>query len=215
MLRPASRGRSLRVAIVAYDGVDELDLAGALAPLAKAGDVLLPDVELKTDVVGPGPFQGSSGLLITPDRTFADLCDFAALDAIVLPGGKGAATAAQDPALSGFVLGARAAGVPFYAVCSGVLILRDLHLLNGLCVAIHGQKRQLLAASGCKVESGVVRDQWLLSAGGFGPGDGPKGAEIAFHVLQDLAPDRVRAVANRMELWPQMDEQCVTAEYAS
>ena len=56
---------------------------------------------------------------------------------------------------------------------------------------------------GLFLSSGVIRDQWLVSAGGFGPRDGLKGTEIAFRLLQDLAPDLVMKVANRMELWPQ------------
>jgi AraC family transcriptional regulator, transcriptional activator FtrA len=195
--------RSRRVAIIAYNGVDELDLSGVLAPLIKAGDATPPDVKLSTEVIGPGPFRGSAGLQMTPDFTFADVRDVHTLDALVLPGGRGAATAAQDPGLAAFVLGARAARVPFYAVCSGVLILRDLRLLEGLHVASHSQKKQLLETSGCKLGSGVIRDQWLVSAGGFGPRDGLKGTEIAFSLLQDLAPDLVMKVANRMELWPQ------------
>jgi len=208
-------GRSRRVAIIAYNGVDELDLAGVLAPLVKAGDTARHCIELSTDVIGPGPFRGSSNLLITPSRNFSDPYDFEALDALVVPGGKGAATAAQDPTLSSFVLGARAAGVPFYTVCSGVLILRDLHLLEGMHVANHGQKSHLLAKSGCRIGSGVIRDQWLVSAGGFSPGDGLKGTEIAFHLLKDIAPDLVMLVANRMELWPQTSERCVAVEQTS
>ena len=199
--------RYRRVAIIAYNGVDELDLSGVLAPLIKAGGAALSDIMLSTDVIGPGPFRGNAGLLMVPDMTFSDPYNFDTLDALVLPGGGGAATAAQDPALSGFVLGARAASVPFYAVCSGVLILRDLQLLKGLVVACHSKKRQLLETSGCKLGSGVVRDQWLVSAGGFGPGDGLKGAEIAFRLLKDIAPDLVTPVADRMELWPQRSDR--------
>jgi AraC family transcriptional regulator, transcriptional activator FtrA len=194
---------SRRVAIIAYNGVDELDLSGVLAPLVKAGDTVSPGVKLRTEVVGAGPFRGSAGLRMTPDVTFADFHDVHALDALVLPGGRGAITAAQDAGLARFVLRARSARVPFYAVCSGALILRDLQLLRGLRVASHSQKTQLLEASGCTLCSGVVRDQWLVSAGGFGPGDGLKGTEIAFSLLQDIAPELVMEVASRMELWPQ------------
>lgn len=196
-----------RVAIVAYNGVDELDLSGVLAPLVKAGDAFLPDVKLSTEVIGPGPFRGSAGLRMTPDVTFDGFQDVRTLDALVLPGGRGAATAAQDPGLAGLVLGARAAGVKFYAVCSGALILRDLQLLHGVRVAIHGRKRGLLSACGCELGSGVVSDRWLVSAGGFGPRDGLKGTEIAFSVLQDLAPGSIKEVADRMELWPQASVQ--------
>jgi len=206
--------QSKRVAIIAYDGVDELDLAGTLAPLIKASNIDLCGVKLTTNVIGSGPFRLSSGLLMSPDKTFSDPCDFCNLDAVVLPGGEGAATATQDPALSNFVLGARSAGVPFYAVCSGVLILRDLHLIKGLLVACHSQKTQLLATSGCRLGSGVIRDQWLVSAGGFGPGDGLKGVELAFHLLKDMAPDLVASVAKRMELWPQTSLRCAAEKQA-
>jgi putative intracellular protease/amidase len=198
--------------IITYEGVDELDLAGVLAPLTKAGEAAPMGTELRTLVIGPGPFRGSCGLLMTSERSFSDPFDFAALDALVLPGGRGAETAARDPWLSRFVLGARTASVPFYTVCSGVLILRDLHLLEGLNVASHARKRHMLSASGCKSGSGVIHDQWLVSAGGFSPGDGLKAAEVAFHLLKDIAPDLVEPVAGRMELWPQSREPRALAE---
>jgi AraC family transcriptional regulator, transcriptional activator FtrA len=201
-------GKSRRVVVIAYNGVDEFDLAGVLAPLVKASELTLPDAELNIDVVASGPCRGSSGLRISPDRTFSDPRALESLNALVIPGGKGAATAAEDSDLAGFVLRARAGSIPFYVVCSGLLILRDLKLLDGLVVASHAQKRQLLATSGCRLGSGVIRDQWLVSAGGFAPGDGPKGAEIAFHLLKEIVPDTVTRVAERMELWPQTTEQC-------
>jgi putative intracellular protease/amidase len=207
--------RSRRIAIVTYNGVDELDLAGVLAPLVKAGEAGLPDASLHTEIIGSSSFRGSSGLLITPVRNFSDQVDFSTMDALVLPGGKGAATATQDAALSDFVLRARAGGVKFYAVCSGVLILRNLDLLKGLRIASHSKKRHLLAMSGCKLGSGVIRDKWLVSAGGFNPGDGLKGVEIAFQILKDLAPGLVMPVADRMELWPQTSEKLTMSEYAS
>lgn len=204
-------GRPRRIAILSYQGVDEFDLAGTLAPLRKAGEAAPDDSALHVEVIGPGPLRGSSGLLITPDRTFADPGDARTLDALVLPGGRGAATASTDPALSAFVRCAHSAGVPFYAVCSGVLILRDLGLLEGLHVASHGQKRSLLAGAGCTVGSGVIRDRWLVSASGFGPGDGPKGAAIGFRLLEDIAPEHVAAVAARLELWPRAGERFAAA----
>lgn len=193
--------RTRRVAIIAYNGVDELDLSGVLAPLVKAGNAAPSGFELLTEVVGSGAFRGSAGLLMTPNATFADVC-VRTLDALVLPGGRGAATAAQDPELADLVHRARAAQVPFYAVCSGALILRDLQLLQGLLVASHSQKTTLLETTGCKLGSGIIRDEWLVSAGGFRSGDGLKSTEIAFRLLQDLAPELVMAVASRMEYWP-------------
>lgn len=190
-----------RVAIIAYDGVDELDLTGVLAPLIKAGSVAPLGFGLLTEVAGSGPFRGSAGLTMTPNVAFEDVC-VGTLDALVLPGGSGAATAARDPELAALVHRARAAQVPFYAVCSGVLILRDLQLIQGLLVASHGRKTKLLEAAGCKLGSGVIRDEWLVSAGGFRSGDGLKSTEIAFRLLQDLAPELVTTVANRMEYWP-------------
>ncbi|MBV8549528.1 MAG: DJ-1/PfpI family protein [Alphaproteobacteria bacterium] len=200
--------RVKRIAIVAYDGVDELDLAGTLAPLRKASEIDEGGVTLAAEVIGSGPFRLSSGLTVLPDVKFTMLYDFSCLDAVVLPGGRGASAAVQDTNLSNFLLSAKNASVPFYTVCSGVLILRDLHLLDGLLVACHGQKAHLLAASGCRLGAGVIRDKWLVSSGGFAPGDGLKGVEIAFHLLRDIAPDLVAPVAAKMELWPQTSLHC-------
>lgn len=207
-LQPPKNTKQLRrVAIIAYDDVEELDLVGVLAPLAKAG------AELAIEIMGPASFRGSSGLQMAPDRTFTSAYDFSTLVAVVLPGGKGAASATQDPALSDFLRRARSAGVRFYAVCSGVLILRDLELLDGLLVASHHKKRHLLGTSGCNLGAGVLRDQWLVSAGGFSPGDGPKGVEIAFQILRDIAPDLVVPVADQMELWPMTSAQSAPTEH--
>lgn len=192
----------IRVGIVAYEAVDELDLAGLYGPLSKASGAR-ESGGLQVMVLGPnGSFRGSGGLRMQADMGYA-APETAHLDVLALPGGRGAATASSDPQIRGLLACARQRGVPVYAVCTGALLLSDLGLLRGMTVAAHGAKATAVAREGgCRTTHGLVRDRWLVSAGGFGPGEGLKSIEVAYAILRDFAPDTVESVACRMEVWP-------------
>lgn len=190
---------AVRIGIVAYDGVDELDLVGVYAPLAKVASTS-PDLQVQ--VVGTSPsISGSNGMSLRADQLWASPSSALRFDALVIPGGAGAARAAAAP-LADMIRAHHKAHLPIYTVCSGALLLGELGLLEGKRVAFHARKGDTLAERyGCVVSTGVIRDTWLTSAGGFTDGSRLKAVEIALNVLHDFAPAALPAVEERIECW--------------
>jgi putative intracellular protease/amidase len=194
------------VAVLAYPGVDELDLAGVFTPLAKAAQSLHLATPFEVLVISPGLVTGRHGLRLEGQLDVRAVAP-AALAALVLPGGPGAAAAGRDPQVARMIGAAVAAGVPTYAVCSGVTILGELGLLRGRRVGVHTAKASSTAAAyGCRPARGLIRDGGLVSAGGDPARLGLKAVEIAFAVLADLAPETIDEVAARLETGPRWRE---------
>jgi transcriptional regulator GlxA family with amidase domain len=135
------------VVIVAYDGVQALDVAGpheafaaagqAAAALGGTGGYLVSVVS-----AGGGLVRTESGLELgtaeLPERG-------AAIDTLVLPGGSGAVAASADADLMAFVRGLDPASRRVATVCSGAFLGAAAGLLNGRRVATHWAVAQELA----------------------------------------------------------------------
>lgn len=182
------------VILVAYPQVDELDLFGAHAVLAKARPRLDVCIAAREDHV-----TTSGGVtVVVPKR----LDVLARADAVVVPGGRGAQAAAADPGLRAALLAASRRHAAFYAVCSGVLILAAARLATGYRVAVHHAKRDLLRDHQVgDIASGFVRDRGLCSVGGD-RAPSVKSVDLAFALLTDLAADQLDAISTGMEIAP-------------
>jgi putative intracellular protease/amidase len=179
------------VAVLGYAGVDDLDLVGVHAVLAKGG---LP-VRI---VAGPPTFPTSGGLILAAG---AGLDALATATAVVVPGGRGAATAATDPAIQTALAGALRSGARMYGVCTGSLILAAAGLA-GHRLAVHGAKRDLLRGLGvAEIGVGLVRSGPVCTVGGDRRAS-VKSVDLGFEILADLAPHMVAEVQARMELDP-------------
>ncbi|KVD87340.1 short-chain dehydrogenase [Burkholderia sp. ABCPW 14] len=194
---------AIEAVLLAYDGVDALDLFGVHAVLAKASAVPAPDGGARLCVV----IAAASRVVTT--SCGVELACGATLDAlerahaIVVPGGRGAADAARQPSLAAPLARAHARGAAIYAVCSGALIVAASGVANGRRLAIHRDKRQSLRDVAPSVEPavGLVADGRLCSVGGDAS-PSAKATDLAFQLLADVAPYAVAPVAARMELRP-------------
>ncbi|KVK73685.1 short-chain dehydrogenase [Burkholderia sp. MSMB1498] len=191
------------VILLAYDGVDALDLFGVHAVLAKASAVTAPD--------GAAPLRvaiAAASRVITTSCGI-DLSCGAPLDtldharAIVVPGGRGAAAAARHPSLATLLARAHMRGAAIYVVCSGALLVAAAGIANGRRLAIHHDKQQWLRDVAPSVEpaAGLIADGRLCSVGGDAS-PSTKATDLAFQLLADFAPYAVAPVAARMELRP-------------
>ena len=125
-----------------------------------------------------------------------------AADAVVVPGGRGARSAAGDEALGRALRDAYAAGAALYGVCSGTLLLAAAGLTRGRRVAAHHAKRDDLPGSlAGEVTSGLVRDGRITTVGGDRRAS-VKSADLALQLLADLAPHLLEPVCARMEMEP-------------
>jgi transcriptional regulator GlxA family with amidase domain len=77
------------VAVVAFPGVQSLDVSGPLDVLAEANRFLLPDEHYRLEVVGleHGPLRCSNGMTNFADRHFSEVQD--GYDLLLVAGGPG------------------------------------------------------------------------------------------------------------------------------
>src|SRR5215208_4983773 len=109
-----------RVLIIAFDGVQSLDVTGPLEVFHAAGRIA--GKPYRTEIVAPGaaPLRSGSGLTLVPDRAIASVRGD--IDTLLVAGGDVEATA-RDERITRWL--ARAAGRSrrVGSVCSGAFIL--------------------------------------------------------------------------------------------
>ncbi|MDX8031048.1 DJ-1/PfpI family protein [Lentzea sp. BCCO 10_0856] len=184
----------VRVVVLAYPRVDELDLFGAYSVLAKAAPRFDVRIAARDEQV-----TGSGGVTFTAGT---DLAAVESADAVVVPGGRGAVDAAADAGLREVLRAADSRGAAMYGVCSGTLLIAAAGLADGRRVAVHHGKRELLRAHPVgDVVSGLVRDGRVSTVGGDHR-DSVKSVDLAFALLADFAADLVEPISTRMETRP-------------
>ncbi|MEM5368740.1 DJ-1/PfpI family protein [Paraburkholderia azotifigens] len=191
------------IAVLAYDGVDELDLFGAWSVLRKAMEVERKEAQpqLRITLAGQQPtVRGSGGILFDVTSPLASLANSRA---VLIPGGRGARSAASNKMVVDALTDVLNRGGRLYCVCTGSLIAAATGLARASRLAIHRNKRELLLDFPVDdIRCGFVRDGQFVSIGGdLSPA--VKSVDLAFAVLQDLAPYAIAPVAERMEVVPQ------------
>jgi cyclohexyl-isocyanide hydratase len=176
---------SVRIGILAFPNVQQLDLTGPYELFASA-----PDTEVHLVWKSLEPLKASTGLSLTPTMTFADCPQ---LDVICVPGGAGVNPLMEDEETLAFIR-AQAAGVRYLtSVCTGSLVLGAAGLLKGKKATSHWNAVDLLAQFGAEPTKGrVVRDGNLFTAGGV-----TSGIDFGLVIVAELFGD---AVAQRIQL---------------
>ena len=189
----------MRVAIVVYDGFDELD---ALGPLEVLRNAAASGADLEVELVtldGTAEVTGSHGLRVRPDRRL----DPAAVDLLVVPGGgwndrapKGAWAEAERGELPATIAAMHRAGTAVATVCTGGMLATAAGLTSGRPAVTHrGAVEELRAAGARVVEARVVDDGDLVTAGGV-----TAGIDLALWLVErHFGAERATADATEME----------------
>lgn len=160
----------MKVSILVFPGVEELDFVGFLEVLAVANRVE-GRRRFETRLVGTeaGPIECSGGLKVVPDTRLPDLRGH---DLVFVPGG-GAARGAGVVALIGDAAVAEALrktyedGKMVWSVCTGALLLAEAGLLKGRRATTHRDFLGKLGRSGARVvEKRVVVDGTIATGAG-------------------------------------------------
>ena len=192
----------MRVAIVLFDGFDELDAIGpfeVLREAARRGADL--DVRLVT-LEGAREVAGSRGLRVLADGGLGD----GRPDLVIVPGGgwndraeHGAWAEAQRGELPTALARHHAEGATVATVCTGGMIAAAAGLVAGRpAVTHHTALRDLQAAGAEVVRARVVDDGDLVMAGGVTSGldlalwlvERHFGAELADAIADELEYER-------------------------
>ncbi len=181
----------MRVGILLFDGVEELDAVGVYEVLAKAKqlhsrlDLTVRFRALKEEITG------ALGMKFLAHEVRRDLFD---LDLVVVPGGPGRKEVLGD---EGFLKALLDFGTekPVASVCTGALILKEAGLLAGRKATTHRSAMDELRAVADVVETRVVEDGLVTTAGGV-----TASIDLGLHLLtKHFGPELAREVADHIE----------------
>ena len=181
----------MRVGILLFDGVEELDVVGVYEVLAKAKQ-LHPQLDLTVRTRAHKELiNGALGMKFLAHDVRPDLDG---LDLLVVPGGPGRTEVVKDPGLMDDLL-AFGTEKPVASVCTGAVILKEAGLLAGRRVTTHHNARAELTDVATVVEDRVVEDDLITTAGGV-----TASIDLGLHLLRKYF-DRELAdeVAARLE----------------
>jgi transcriptional regulator GlxA family with amidase domain len=187
-----------RVAILIYDGFDELDAIGpyeVLRNAARGG----ADLAVKLVTLEPSErVTANHGLAVVPQGTLDH-----SYDMVIVPGGGwadrapvGAFAEARRERLPAALREARERGAAMASVCTGAMLLSAAGLTTGRRATTHASALEELAAAGAEVVRGrVVDDGDLITAGGV-----TAGIDLALWVVErDHGAELADAIAREME----------------
>nr|WP_294524027.1 DJ-1/PfpI family protein [uncultured Rhodopila sp.] len=166
---------ALRIGLLAFPAMTQLDLTGPLQVFAS-----LPDADVRVVWKTLDPIRTQGGLRLLPDTTL-DACPH--LDVICVPGGPGVADLMEDDSVLSF-LRTRAETARFIgSICTGALVLGAAGLLRGKKATTHWAWTDLLVPFGAIPTAGrVVRDGKIFSGGGV-----TAGIDFALTMVAELA----------------------------
>jgi transcriptional regulator GlxA family with amidase domain len=188
----------MEIAIVVYDGFDDLDALGPYEVFSHAGEA---GAELAVGLYtldAQSTVESSHGLRLEPDGTVP-----ASPDLVVVPGGgwsTRAAASAWGEAERGDLPGALARlhdeGTTVAAVCTGGMLLARAGLTDDRPAVTHHSALDDLEASGAEVvEARVVDDGDIITAGGI-----TAGIDLAVHLVErEFGAEIAQQVTTTME----------------
>jgi transcriptional regulator GlxA family with amidase domain len=195
----------LQVAIVVFDGVDELD---ALGPFEVLRNATAAGADINAHLVsldGAEEVTGSHGLRFRVDGRLRGERP----DVLIVPGGgwndrgaRGAWAEAQRGTLPEAIARLHSAGTTIASVCTGAMLVASAGLLAGRRAITHQGALADLEQAGAQVTAArVVDDGDILSAGGV-----TAGLDLAMWLVERHAGAAIAAlVSTEMEYTPSGD----------
>jgi len=187
----------LAIAVVLWDGVEELDFAGPYEVLTAWSRESEREISVRTVAESTEPVTCSHGLRVIPDVAWADVGH---VDVLVLPGGDSRPLVADDA----FVQRMRdlsGAGTLMTSVCTGALVYGAAGLLTERPATTHWSALDRLAAYGVNVdaEARFVDDGDIVTAAGVSAG-----IDMALHLVARLeSPERARSIRRYIQYDPE------------
>jgi transcriptional regulator GlxA family with amidase domain len=191
----------VRIAIVLFDGAEELDWAGPWEVLA-AWAKQWPDdgVEVYTVADALEPITCAKGLRVLPDYAWEDA---PTPDVVVWPGGMGTRAQLGDERVRERVRALAATGALMTSVCTGSTVYADAGLLDGRPATTHWGSLERLATLGNDIrvdaEARFVDDGDVITAAGVSAG-----IDMALHLVSRLhSLERAREVRRYVQYDPE------------
>jgi transcriptional regulator GlxA family with amidase domain len=179
---------TVEVGIILFDGVEIIDFTGPYEVFGQAG------FGVTTLTVDGKPVTTAMGLVVTPDRAFADAPNY---DVLVVPGGD-VREAQKNRAILDFIRAQSAPAKHVLSVCTGASIIAATGLLDGKQATTFHRALDRMRAQYPKVD--VIRDvRWADSGKVITSAGLSSGIDAALHVVQRLRGEE-RALATALHL---------------
>jgi transcriptional regulator GlxA family with amidase domain len=183
--------RTRWIALIAFRELTLLDLVGPLQVLRGL------DPPFRAAVVAEqlDPIPTDTGVLITPQMTFADVPQ---PDVVLIPGGPGSVAAMANQALQSYLKRAGDSATVVASVCTGALPLAATGLLEGRRASVHWAYARELELLGARYERArFTEDGKFITSAGVSAG-----IDMALELVARLAG---RDVAERIQLGLEYD----------
>ena len=188
----------MKVAILVYDGFDELDAIGPYEVLRNAAAAGAPITVDLVSRAAADRVTASHGLAVAPQAVLDG-----SYDLVIVPGGgwadrapDGAWAEARRGALPDALRRARQEGTAMASVCTGAMLLSAARITAGRPATTHRSELEALAESGADVmDARVVDDGDLVTAAGV-----TAGIDMALWLVErESGPELADAIAREME----------------
>lgn len=189
---------SRTIAIVAFEGAEELDFVGPWEVFTMAA-VLIPDscsVQLVSE--RGGEVRCAKGLRVIADHSFESV---SAPDIVVVPGGQGTRVESSNPAMLAFLAKSAQTAELMTSVCTGSFVLEKAGLLTGKRATTHWASMDRLRALGTV---NVVEERWLDEGKVITSSGVSSGIDMALYITGRLwGAGNARLVQKAMEYFPE------------
>src|SRR4051794_18194642 len=132
-----------RIVIVAFDGVQSLDVTGPAEAFSIATRMHGASYEVELVTPDGAPARASSGLTFSADRPIAAVRG--TVDTLIVAGGVGTIAAVKDRRLIAWVAGAAMRSRRVASVCTGAFVLAEAGLLDRRRATTHWESCAQLA----------------------------------------------------------------------
>ena len=195
---------AVKIAVLLYNGVADLDALGVYSVLGAAKTVLSKDIELYTVARSRMSVTTAGGLVVTPHWAFMSAPP---PDVLLLPGGD-VDTVKKDRAVMAYLT----EHAPRVRVCVGIgtgaFLLGELGFVRDMDATTWAGALERLRdyEVGEIVDAPVVKNQLEHGSRWFA-GGGEKSLTVGLELLKELfGPDVAKHVGERLELTPQPDD---------
>jgi len=191
----AASSRSRTVVMVAFPGMQALDLVGPLEVFTGASQIVAGTYDTQVVATRRGRVETSSGMVLLSSRGLPD--PRTDIDTLLVCGGPGVPAAERDTRLIGWLREASGNARRVTSVCNGALLLAGAGLLDGRRAATHWSACRDLAERYPQVT--VESDAIFVRDGGVWTSAGvTAGMDLALALVED---DLGRDVALQIARW--------------
>lgn len=189
-----------RIALVCFDGMEELDLVGPWEVL-RMWQLEWPedDVEVFTATLDGATVTCAKGMQIVTDVAVGDMGE---VDVVLLPGGRGTRSLLKDESTLELVRGLQSSGVLMTSVCTGSLVYAAAGILRDRPATTYWSMLDYLVELDGTIEP-RPDDRWVDSGEVVTAAGVSAGIDMALHLVRRLhSEERAREVKRAIQYDP-------------